>query len=38
VQCRRILCYRHLHGSFVQRLFTDLGAEVHCVSCRADRR
>jgi hypothetical protein len=38
VQCRRILCYRHLHGSFVQRLLTDFGAATRCVSCRADRR
>jgi hypothetical protein len=38
VRCRRILCYRHLHGSFVRRLLTDLGAETICVSCRADGR
>ena len=35
VRCRRILCYRHLHGSFVRRLLTDLGAETHLRACRA---
>lgn len=35
VRCRRILCYRHLHGSFVRRLLTDLGAQTLCVRCRA---
>ena len=35
-RCRRILCYRHLHGSFVRRLMTDLGADTLCVNCRAD--
>ena len=35
-QCRRILCYRHLHGSFVRRLMTDLGAGTVCVNCRAN--
>ena len=34
--CRRILCYRHLHGSFVRRLMTDLGAGTVCVNCRAN--
>lgn len=34
-RCRRILCEDHLHGSFVRRLLTDLGASVLCVSCRA---
>jgi hypothetical protein len=38
VRCRRILCYRHLHGSFVRRLLTDLGAETTCVDCRARGR
>jgi hypothetical protein len=38
VRCRRILCYRHLHGSFVRRLLTDLGADTVCVSCRASGR
>jgi hypothetical protein len=35
VRCRRILCFRHLHGSFVRRLATDLGAQMLCVRCRA---
>ena len=38
LRCRRILCYRHLHGSFVRRLLTDLGAETLCVECRARGR
>lgn len=38
VRCRRILCYRHLHGSFLRRLLTDLGAETLCVHCRARGR
>jgi hypothetical protein len=36
VRCRRILCFRHLHGSFVRRLATDLGAETLCIRCRAE--
>lgn len=35
--CRRILCYAHLHGSLLRRLLTDLGAETICVRCRAGR-
>ena len=35
VRCRRILCFTHLHGSFVRRLATDLGAQTLCVRCRA---
>ena len=35
VQCRRILCAQHLHGSFVRRLLVDLGASSRCVQCRA---
>jgi hypothetical protein len=38
VRCRRILCFRHLHGSFVRRLATDLGAQMLCVRCRAAGR
>lgn len=34
VRCRRILCFAHLHGSFVRRLATDLGAQTLCVRCR----
>lgn len=36
-KCRRILCYRHLYGSWFQRLRTEYGAPVHCVECRAGR-
>jgi hypothetical protein len=36
VRCRKILCYRHLHGSFVRRLILDLGfGQPICVKCRA---
>jgi len=38
VRCRRILCFRHLHGSFMRRLATDLGAQMLCVRCRAGER
>jgi len=34
VRCRRILCFTHLHGSFVRRLVADLGAQPICVRCR----
>lgn len=34
VRCRRILCYRHLHGSWLRRLVTDLGVDAVCVDCR----
>ena len=34
VSCRRILCYRHLHGSWSQRLATELWAQTRCVECR----
>lgn len=36
-QCRRVLCARHLHGSFVRRLQVDLGATARCMACRAGR-
>ena len=35
LRCRRILCYRHLHGSFVQRLVADVRGTAVCVRCRA---
>ena len=35
--CRRILCFTHLHGSWVQRLRVDLGAQTVCVRCRGRR-
>ena len=34
-KCKRILCYTHLHGSFVRRLLIDLGiGENVCIKCR----
>jgi hypothetical protein len=33
--CSRILCFTHLHGSWVQRLRVDLGGRTVCVRCRA---
>jgi hypothetical protein len=37
VRCRRILCARHLHGSWARRLMVDFGAQTICVDCRAGR-
>ena len=34
-RCRRILCYRHLHGAFLRRLLADLTGRTTCVRCRA---
>ena len=36
-RCNRVLCARHLHGSFVRRLIADLGADATCLDCRAGR-
>ena len=36
-RCKRILCFRHLHGSWFQRLRTDFGAAAICNDCRAGR-
>ncbi len=36
-RCRRILCYAHLHGSWLRRLAADLGADTVCLTCRAGR-
>jgi hypothetical protein len=36
--CRRILCYAHLHGSWVRRLVADMRNESVCVECRRGRR
>jgi hypothetical protein len=36
-RCRRILCFRHLHGSWTRRLATEVGAATRCVDCRAGR-
>ena len=34
-KCQRILCMKHLHGSWIRRLWVDLGAANVCVECRA---
>jgi len=34
IQCRRVLCNTHLHGSFIRRLLVDLGARPLCQRCR----
>ena len=34
VRCRKILCARHLHGSWLRRLFVDFGGEPVCLDCR----
>jgi hypothetical protein len=36
-RCQRILCMRHLHGSWLRRLRVDLGGAQLCVDCRAGR-
>jgi hypothetical protein len=38
MRCRRILCYRHLHGTWLRHLVTDLGIEPVCVDCRTTPR
>jgi hypothetical protein len=35
MRCKRLLCSRHLHGSWMRRLMLDFGAEAVCVACRA---
>jgi hypothetical protein len=35
VQCRRILCGEHLHGSLARRAAIAFGVSPVCVSCRA---
>lgn len=37
-RCLRILCYAHLHGSWLRRVAADLGAGTVCTDCRAGRR
>jgi hypothetical protein len=37
-RCRRVLCDRHLHGSFFRKLLVDLGADLVCVRCRAEAK
>ena len=38
VNCRRILCFRHLHGSWTRLIATELGAKPTCVACRSGGR
>jgi hypothetical protein len=38
VDCKRVLCAKHLHGSRVRRLLVDLGAASRCVQCRTAGR
>ncbi len=33
-RCRRILCERHLHGSWARRMLHEFRRPVHCVRCR----
>lgn len=33
-KCRRILCERHLHGSWSRRLLADVTGRNLCVECR----
>ncbi len=35
--CRRILCFRHLYGSWLARLRAEFGGATRCVDCRAGR-
>jgi hypothetical protein len=34
-RCRRILCERHLHGSWLVRMVHEFRRPVTCVRCRA---
>jgi hypothetical protein len=34
LRCRKILCSRHLHGSWLRRLLVDFGADPICCACR----
>ena len=33
-KCRRVLCARHLYGSWIRRLMVDFGAASICCACR----
>ena len=37
-RCERILCARHLHGSWLRRMRHELGGPAVCVRCAAERR
>lgn len=34
-RCERILCSRHLHGSWLMRMLHEFRRPVRCVDCRA---
>lgn len=36
-RCRRILCFRHMYGSWFARLRAELVGTTRCVECRAGR-
>ena len=36
-RCRRILCARHLHGSWLRRMIHEFRRPVLCGDCRAGR-
>lgn len=36
-RCRRILCARHLHGSWWRRMVHEFRRPILCVACRAGR-
>jgi methionyl-tRNA synthetase len=33
-KCRRVLCARHLHGSWTRRILADVTGSNICVDCR----
>jgi hypothetical protein len=37
-RCERILCARHLHGSWLRRMRHEVGGAAICVRCRAGER
>lgn len=36
-ECKRILCYRHLHGSWLRQFAADIRGPTICMSCRFRR-
>lgn len=37
-RCRRILCTRHLHGSWLRRMRHEIGGPAVCLRCVAEGR
>ena len=37
-RCKRILCERHLHGSWLRRMRHDIGGAAICVKCRRSEK